>query len=290
MNQSTITLKDKVIDSLINSIDNSDHNDLVIKLLDGEIHASKIILSSRSAYFETMLNKQKNFKESQSNEVNFHNCKLNVMKIVINYIYGKHLDLSTFGCCDGIEVLEMLRTLLLDEGVVEFEEKFKIQLREENYTIDQCFNALTLAETKRMDKIMDQITAHFARSLEIIVTSYQEKVSTLSETNLYKILDYIKGIEEKYVISPPPWLQLRKLKFILLWDKNDSNLTNAESKTKIQNYFQLENFTVSQLLNDVFLSKLFNQCEIFSAIEKINNNLITENKKLKDKIAVVFKI
>ena len=64
----SITLEDinskqplKTAQALIESIDSGEHNDVEIVLDDGVIKASKLILSSRSEYFERMFNIEERF-------------------------------------------------------------------------------------------------------------------------------------------------------------------------------------------------------------------------------------
>ena len=102
---------------------------------------------------------------------------------------------------------------------------------------------------------------------------------------MFTILKYIQSIETKHT-GPwlPPWLQMRKLKFITSWLENKSNQIKSEHQNQFKDYFKLENFTTKQLLNEVFQSNIFSQDEIFLAIENINEKLLAENRKLKLKI------
>ena len=57
--------KDKVIESLIESIDIGEHNDVDIILEDGVIRACKLVLSSRLEYFQKMFSKKSQFQEQK---------------------------------------------------------------------------------------------------------------------------------------------------------------------------------------------------------------------------------
>ena len=289
MNQSSNNLKDKVVEALIKTIDSSEHNDLVIKLSDGQLHASKLILASRSDYFQTMFSAQRNFKENLNNEVSY-NCKVIIMKPIIRYIYGSKIDISSLSCSDVIEVLDMLRILMLEQAIFEVQELFKIQLREQAFSINDCYQAYLLSETKRMENVMCLINSHFARNMDVIISKNKEILTNLSEDSLYYILDYVKKIEDKFNIPTPSWLHLRKLNFIIHWLENKSSQIHLETKTKIKPYFKLEYFTVTELLNEVFNSKLFDQTEIFSAIETVHNKIMIENKKLKNNLELILKM
>ena len=80
----------KTAQAIIESIDKGEHNDVEIDLEDGVIKASKLILSSRSEYFERMFNKNSQFREQRQGSVKFHCKKLNMRES----LYSGNLDVS----------------------------------------------------------------------------------------------------------------------------------------------------------------------------------------------------
>ena len=75
--------KDKLLESLISSIDTDEHNDVEIIFEDGVIEASKLILSTtRSADFQKVFNKNIQFQEQKKISVQFP-CKELTIKMKI---------------------------------------------------------------------------------------------------------------------------------------------------------------------------------------------------------------
>ena len=77
--------------TLIESIDSGEHNDVEIVLQDRVFKASKLILSSRSEYFQKMFDKSSQFQEQTQSSVKFHCKKFNMRKI-LHHLYGGKLE------------------------------------------------------------------------------------------------------------------------------------------------------------------------------------------------------
>ena len=90
MNEFNEKEKEKILESLIGSIDSDEHNDVKIILEDGVIKANKLILSRRSEYFQKMFDKKSQFVEQKQNSVKF-SCKKRIMRKILAYIYGGDL-------------------------------------------------------------------------------------------------------------------------------------------------------------------------------------------------------
>ena len=71
-----------ILNCLINSIDNDEHNDAAILLEDGEILVNKLVLSIRSDYFRAMFSKNSDFKEQKESSVKIP-TKKNIMKQIV---------------------------------------------------------------------------------------------------------------------------------------------------------------------------------------------------------------
>ena len=119
-------MNNKVITSLLTTIDNSNLNDITINLQDGNITASKIVLSSTSDYFKAMFKLESKFKENEDNSVTF-NCSKVIMLVIVKYLYGKELTLTGLSSRQIIDLLEMLRLLLLEEAITEIHKLFRKQ-------------------------------------------------------------------------------------------------------------------------------------------------------------------
>ena len=134
MNMKSINRKQKykVIESLIESIDIGEHNDVDIILEDGMISASKLILSTMSEYFKKMFNKNSQFEEQRNSSVSFP-CKKVIMLKILEHLYGGDLDLSELTCLEKIELLNMLRLLVQEET---FKSVEAYLLRQLYYSLD----------------------------------------------------------------------------------------------------------------------------------------------------------
>ena len=116
MNKSSLKNKAKVAVDLLRSLKNDHpHTDVKIILDDGNIEASKFVLSARSDYFKTMFISKHQFKETQENEVTIP-CKKIVMNKVIEYLYGGDINIDGLAMVEIFEYLDLLRLMMLEEA------------------------------------------------------------------------------------------------------------------------------------------------------------------------------
>ena len=271
--------------SLVNTIDNSVHNDLVINLSDGTIKVSKLVLAAGSDYFMAMLSK--NYQENEKNIVTFSR-KTKIMRIVIEHIYGTKLKVTGLSCGDLFELLNMLRLLLLPSTFQDIEALFKKQLREHEYPLEQCIDVIEIALRLKLDNCKSYICAHFAKNISSLMSpAYSEKLKNLPVDILIETLGYIQEIEKKIKFPLPPKEQIKKLNFALLW-LHDKAVLSKQIQKEILSYFDLNSFSVSQLLHEVKQTQLFQDENIYQAVEFVNNSILNENHRLKDKLGINY--
>ena len=190
----------KAVKCLIESIDNGEHNDVDIILDDGVIRASKLILSSRSEYFQKMFDKKSQFVEQKQNSVKFF-CKKRIMMKILVYIYGGDLLVSDLTCLEIVEMLDMLRLLLLQEDASlilrkDVNEKF----RKREFSIKECFNAVEIAHSLKLENMRRILILYLIIFMDDLVKDYIEDIEALSAEIIYNIFAIIHE-RSSFIIS-----------------------------------------------------------------------------------------
>ena len=282
--------KNKVIEALVDSIDNGEHNDVDIIVEDGVIRASKLVLSSSLEYFQKMFSKKSQFLEQKKNTVKF-SCKKVVMKKILEHLYGGKLNFSGLSCVEIIELEDMLRFLLLQDAQKEVQKFLRSQLKNHKVPIPDCLNALDVALSLNLPVSTDYLVYYFSRRLDILVVAHLEVVENMSNFVFKTVMRAIVNREKKYGIKSPE-AQLEKLKFVNHWFA--MNNFSFEGKKKffkfMQECFDLTKFKVNQLLGEVKKSNLFSDKEIYEAVNKLHKNLKDENRRRKQETNKLNKI
>ena len=263
--------KDKVIESLIESIDIGEHNDVDIILEDGMISASKLILSSRSEYFQKMFNKNSQFEEQRSSSVNFP-CKRLIMQKILEHLYGGNLSVSGLTCLEMIELLNMLRLLLLEESFESVELYLLRQLYAKNIPINECLDAVERANSLKFEAITTILLGLITFAFETFLSYRSEDLEKLSAEIVVK-MHHPKFI---FVVMQDPKILMQNLKFFHLWLSKNSNLLTEEQKKEIILNFDLSKFTVKQLLSEVRNTRFFSDEDIFAAVNSVHDKVRKE--------------
>ena len=227
------------------------------------------MLSVRSTYFAAMFSKSSNFKEEKESCVQFETKRV-IMRIIIEYIYGGKIEVSTLTCAEVIELMKMLRFFCLFDGVEEVEDMFKKKLELRKYPLQEVFDVIDMVISLNMEKPKICIICFFAISLEAMNESHADSIRQLSYEIILDVLKYIDSVEKR--ISPRLLscnMQLRKLEFVSNWIQSKGNNTSEEMKNKFQSYFKLENFTVNQLVGAVRDTNIFHLEDILEAVQRI---------------------
>ena len=284
----SITLEDinskqplKTAQALIESIDSGEHNDVEIVLDDGVIKASKLILSSRSEYFQKMFDKSSQFQEQRQGSVKFQ-CKKIIMRKILEHLYGGKLEVSDCTCVQIVKMLDMLRFLLLNDTFDALEDYFKKQICDMKRSIKECLEAVEMANSMKLKSSLANLTARLAFHSSQVLENFGERIGTLSECvakNIFNAQCCLEIIEKKEFGPRPPSHQLGKLKFAVKWLVK--NPTAESFKSKILPFFDLTSFNVVHLLGEVRDSKLFSDKDIFDAVNIVHKKVKEENKQLK---------
>ena len=276
--------KDKLLQSLVRSIDSAEHNDVEIILEDGVIKASKLILSTRSEYFEKMFNKSSQFSEQKESSVQFP-CKKLIMKKILEHLYGGNLAVSGLTCSEKIELLNMLRYLLLQDAHRALENYLRDQLKTGKIPVKESLDAVEIAHSFKLELATDLLVDHISLNLDILLSDHTEIISTLPKVIFLKITREAADND----LDEDPVKPLERLKFVEQWLlKNRESLTKKEMR-RIRYSFDISKFEVHDLLGDVKNSKLFQDEDIFDAVKRNYMKVKMDNTKLNSKnLMIIF--
>jgi len=253
----------KVSEDLLNGLRNDHpHSDVKIILDDGEIEASKFVLSSRSEYFDRMFDNDHQFKESQENVVTVP-CKKIIMKKVIEYLYGVELNIDGLAMVDAYEYIDLLRLMMLEEALEVIERKHYRKINYFGYPPTDFLAALDYLILKNMDHDAFHIAIYITEeeNLETILKDYPKDIQNLSKTAFLMIME--EGFESTEEIN--------KFRFFKNWFYDEKNLLFRRKLAK--DNFDLFKFKVEELLGEVKKSKLFNDFDIDNAVMKVHKDL-----------------
>ena len=186
MNEFNEKEKEKILESLIGSIDSDEHNDVDIVLEDGVIKANKLILSRRSEYFQKMFNKNSHFQEQKESSVQLP-CKKLIMKKIFEHLYGGNLAVSGLTCTEMIELLNMLRYLLLQDAHRALENYLRDQLKTGKIPVKESLDAVETAHSFKLELATDLLVDHISLNLDILLSDHTEIISTLPKVIFLKI-------------------------------------------------------------------------------------------------------
>jgi len=277
----------KAVKCLIESIDNGEHNDVDIILDDGVIRASKLILSSRSEYFQKMFDKKSQFVKQKQNSVKFF-CKKHLMMKILTHIYGGDLLVSDLTCLEIVEMQDILRLLLLEDASHVLKRHVKEKFMKLEFSIRECFDAVEIAHSLKLENMRKKLLLYLIIFMDDLVNDYIEDIEALSAEIILNIFAIIHKRESslKFQVISTHYKEISKLKFIQIWAESNTEDLTEELKQTIFQCFDLTKFSVGQLLGDVRNSKLFSDEEVFEAVKTVNVQIKKENflKKFQDRV------
>ena len=225
----------KIVHSLIETIDNDEHNDGIILLEDGEISVNKLLISVQSDYFRSKFSKKSSFKEHKKSSVKI-STKKNIMKQIIIYLYGGKVDISNLTCVEMIELLRMLNLLLLNDGYKEIENEAVRNLQNQVYSLQNCFELLEITSVNNFDRIKYYAIANLSINMDLVNDNHQENIIKMSAETIMDVLVHIYNIERKCPRPFPPHQQMKKFEFIFKWLQKNMFSIKEETKQRILSY------------------------------------------------------
>ena len=171
---------------LLDSLKKPEFCDIKIQANDGEIAASKLILSIRSEYFRAMFNN--NCVESSSGLVKmpYPRC---VVEKVITYLYTGEMVFEGLQLGLLLDLLDLLRLMNLSEDFKQIESYFVHSIKQgyRPFSIEDCVNNLDKSSKIRMENVEETLMAHLRSNLRL--WRYDElDVGVLSQTMIIRLL------------------------------------------------------------------------------------------------------
>ena len=165
---------------LLNSRTKPEFCDIKIKTNDGEIEASKFILSVRSEYFSVMFSK--NFLETFSGQVNMPYPKEVVEKMLI-YLYSGEMVFKDLKLELLLDLLDLLRMMNLSEEFKQVESYVVDNINQNHFSLSECVKNLDKSYNVRMEAVWAALMDYIRMNLSQI-----EDVGVLSETMIIALL------------------------------------------------------------------------------------------------------
>ena len=135
--------------------------DVVLRLSGQEFHAHKLILASCSDYFYAMFNG--NMKESKERVVDINGVDVDVMKLVLNFIYTGSIPLSN----DNVEDILQAANLMLIKSLKEVCCRFLETL----LTVNNCLGMQKFAESYSCEALFETTTKFICDNFGYITDS-----------------------------------------------------------------------------------------------------------------------
>ena len=231
--------------------------DATIILDDGELEVCKGILAARSEYFATMFSN--NFVEGETGKVRVP-CTKFQMEIIMKYIYLGKVDLQNYSLRDLVELMNLTRMMLFKSLFVCISCYIRNTL--DKYKMQDILSCLVVAEGYKLDAVQDEICHQLDRYIDEITDL--EEVKSLT-TSLIKKLMFGADLDP---LASRKSSQFDRFKLFKNWLSSNDDNCNPEDLKLITGTFKIEEFTVSELLNDVRKSGLLDDDDICCFVEK----------------------
>ena len=152
---------------LLETLDNSPFNDVFLIANDGEIKASKLILSARSEYFFKMFDKEHQFRESKGT-VRVH-CNKNVLRVILEFLYSGKIEHQDLTLVENLELLNQLRCMLQYDAYGRIENQLKNSICKCGYNMEEVVPAVDIARNLKLEKIEDILLRFLVCNMELFL-------------------------------------------------------------------------------------------------------------------------
>lgn len=222
---------------------NGQFTDVILKCKDGNINCHRMILSANCDYFYRMFTC--NLKESESNEVRFNDTCVNVMEVIIAFLYDDNMP------------EEMLSDELLIEEVLKHAHMFQL-----DKLFQQCFiRLIALINDSNTLRIWDLAERYEQR--EYCSKVMQFVVENFTKTELHNVMS---GLTSRRMTSVIVKISSNngRMSFILQWAKE-----NPEQRLNV----------LKQILDRSDLNLLSTQ---YVTDIVLNNNFLTQHAEIRN--------
>ena len=256
------------------------HNDVKIKLRDGEIAANKDILMARSDYFATTFSNNK-FIEGETNSVDISHCSKAVMEKITKFLFSGAVMFSDLDFPQLLELSHISEMILLTKLKVKVDEYLTLDMicgrGKDVQLLPELILGLKLAHGYNLSAIGSSIVVELYLNLKDIPNDIASSAS-------FKTLP-LKMIREIFLYKASTLFQLptTKQKFVAFMVWLSKNEANEEQKNEIVESFNFEDFTVEELMTSVRDSDLYSGTKIDKRVLELfknQDNLLKETKDL----------
>lgn len=295
-----------LVEDLIGMLKRGSTNDVKITLRDGEISANRDILMARNDYFATMFSDGK-FIEGQTSSVDMSHCSKAVMEKIIKFLFSGVIKFGDLSLTQLLELSHMSEMMLLDKIKAEVEDYVKRVLLkvnlEENVKLllPELISGLKFADQYNLSSLKPWIIMELNHGMKVIPDDVEcsDSFKTLPFDLILDLFRFrLRGssslleVEKTHSIFAQLILrQLRELKptsmeklevFIVWLSGND---VTEEQKNKIVESFDLDDFTVEELMISVRDSGLYPASKIDERVLDLvkNKDELLKEKDLKIK-------
>lgn len=249
--------KDELSRKLLSTLSSKHkYNDVTIKLSDGEIGASKIILSARSEYFSKMFDSSNNFLEADG-IVNMPQYKTKIMKRVFEYLYGGDVHFADFSLLEAVELLDLLRMLMLSEEFEAMKDDITgileggIECRDDE--VKSYLADISEIERYKIKDVLDGILFTIRNYSEFILSNCKDEIGTMSFEVLKILLGYFTNNMDRF--------QLMKIWY-------ESHPEEHALMEQVKKFVVLQKINAEDLMGKVRESNLFTSDELLDALYK----------------------
>lgn len=255
--------REKLVMDITKMLEEGSSNDVQIKLSDGVINANKDVLMIRSEYFQKMF--KNNFMESKENIVDFSHISRVVMETILKFLFSGTVSFNNLSLLELIEmtqVCDMMLNKSLQEQVVHF---IIFELLPDSGSsasyLPTLLQGLKVADEFKLSSIEDAIIEELYFNIWGLLHLSNEDNQN---SNAFKRLPF--RMLKKIILCKKEDVEVIKmvsnkdrLKAFVLW--SSFNACNEEVMD-IAKSFDIEEFSVEELLTYVKESRLFTTVEI----------------------------
>ena len=275
--------RDTLVEDLLRLLEQgSPNNNVKIQLKEGEIEASKEILTVRSVYFATMFSNNK-FIEGETSSVDMSHCSKAVMEKIIKFLFSAAATFRDLNFLQLLELSHIAEMMLLTKLKVKVDEYLYSYLstrpRDEYLQLDiirgrgkdvkfllNLIFGLKLAYEYNLSSIGESIMQWLHLNLEVIPND-------IACAEAFKSLPFnlIRGIFlYEATASCVPTTKQRFDAFMVWLSKNE---VTQEDKIEIVESLSFEDFTVEELMISVRDSDLYPGTKIDERVLELYKDL-----------------
>ena len=253
---------------LLKMLEQGSLNDVRIKLSDGELVANKDILMARSDYFATMFGNTK-FIEGETSSVYIGHCSKAVMERIIKYFFSGSVTFDGLSLAQLLELSHTSEMMLLSK----FKDKVDSYLRldiirgggKDGKFLPELILGAKDADLYNLSSIGLDIMFEVFLNLKDIPNDVSSSGAFKSLSS--KVIREITMNKSTLLL----WRTLtNKQRFdFMIWLSENANEVSKEDKKKIAENFNLEDFTVDELMTSVKDSGFYSGTQIDQRVLEI---------------------